>query len=288
MSVRSRNWCFTLNNYEQHDFLELRNLCEHIDARTNHPGGFRPVYVVAGREVGVGGTPHFQGLLVVANPVRLSTLRTLFRGRAHWEAVAPRSNAALADEYCRKEDRDPISAGPRPVAPANGGEHDYALAVITAREQRVDDCDPCLLIRHYGNLKAIARDALEIPAIMDGALEHQWISGPSGCGKTRRVFTEHAINDIYLKEPTTKWWDGYRGQPVVLIDDLHERDARGLVSFLKRWGDRYPFPAEVKGGMITIRPRLIVVTSQWDIDHSFAGLQEDIDAINRRFRSINM
>lgn len=47
---------------------------------------------------------------------------------------------------------------------------------------------------------------------------------------------------------SNKWWDGYRGETDVLIDDI-EKDSAYLGHFLKLWGDPYGFiQAEVKGG----------------------------------------
>jgi len=46
-----------------------------------------------------------------------------------------------------------------------------------------------------------------------------------------------------------KWWDGYSGQRVVLLEDFRHAD---LADYLKIWTDRYPFTAEIKGG--TVRP----------------------------------
>jgi len=67
-----------------------------------------------------------------------------------------------------------------------------------------------------------------------------------------------------------------------LLDDLG-KDRLVLATHLKVWADHYPFTAETKGGGTTIRPKRIIVTS----NYSPAELFEDkvtLEAIERRFK----
>lgn len=74
-----------------------------------------------------------------------------------------------------------------------------------------------------------------------------WIYGPPGCGKSNYVHSQHDAKDLY-KKTQTNWWDGYRNQPAVLLDEF---DDPQLLHQLKIWMDVYPFTAEVKGSMLT-------------------------------------
>lgn len=71
----------------------------------------------------------------------------------------------------------------------------------------------------------------------------------------------------------------------MLIDDW-DKDCKLPAVFLKAWGDRYEFRAETKGSSLTIRPKAIVVTSNWSIRDCFPERQ-DYEAIERRFRVIH-
>lgn len=111
-----------------------------------------------------------------------------------------------------------------------------------------------------------------------------WIFGRPGVGKSfdvRRYCKGKGLG-LYDK-PHNKWWDGYSGEEVVVLDDLHPDDKNWITKFLKTWTDAYVFKAETKGGMMAIRPKWIVVTSNFEI-HEFAERMQDIEALNRRFQ----
>lgn len=113
--------------------------------------------------------------------------------------------------------------------------------------------------------------------------------GKSGTGKTRRAYDEFGYDNIYCKPCDNKWWDGYKGQPVVLLDEFdpmtnHEYFS---INLMKRLLDRYPMEVEVKGGTLNFCSKIIIITSnkcpgKW-FEHYDA---EDVAAIRRRFKSI--
>jgi len=86
MSVRSRRWCFTINNWTPQHVDNLQLL------------GYK--YLVYGREVGELGTPHLQGYVTFANPRRLSTLR-ITAGGGHWEIAI--KDDPIPGDYCKKD-----------------------------------------------------------------------------------------------------------------------------------------------------------------------------------------
>lgn len=82
-----------------------------------------------------------------------------------------------------------------------------------------------------------------------------------------------------------KWWDSYIDQEEVLIDDVDYNQANWIGNFLKIWADHYPFIAEFKGGSRLIRPKKIIVTTQYSIENLFNDSELQA-ALNRRFRLI--
>lgn len=87
--------------------------------------------------------------------------------------------------------------------------------------------------------------------------------GDSGTGKSRRAWFEalQESDDVYIKNPNTKWWDGYRGQSHVIIDEF---TGRVDISYIQTWLDRYPALVEVKGSTVPLQATRVWITSNVD------------------------
>lgn len=82
--AKSRNWCFTLNNPND-EVLEIPNHCQ---------------LLIATREVGESGTPHWQGYIEFKHAVALSALRN-WNARGHYEIR--KGTQLQAIQYCIKD-----------------------------------------------------------------------------------------------------------------------------------------------------------------------------------------
>lgn len=105
----------------------------------------------------------------------------------------------------------------------------------------------------------------------------EWVYGPSGSGKT--TYARSQGDDVFIKSQN-KWWDGYNGQEVVVLDDL---DTDCLNHYLKIWGDKWACSGEVKGGTVQLRHKKIIVTSNYPIKHFTKDDHDLWVAIARRF-----
>lgn len=266
---RSRGWCFTINNPNDTDRQQVETL-----------KGLS-VYLIVGREVGSEGTAHLQGYCYFQNAKAASTLKRLL-SRAHLEAAkgSPEQNR----QYCSK-DGDYEEHGTCPASQKRKGELSEELWELSwklAKEGRIEEIHPSIRIRHLRTLEYVSnRYGRTPPENLDNVCG-LWYYGAPGTGKStaaRNISLDQYGTQPFDK-PQSKWWCGYTDQPVILIDDL---DTAVLGHYLKRWADKYPFPAEYKGGSMVIRPKLVIVTSNYTIDELFNADGQMRDALKRRF-----
>jgi len=261
---RSRKFVFTLNNYTDEHQRLLRE------------AGFR--YIIWGREVApTTETRHLQGYVYLRSASTMSTMRRKICG-AHIE-IARGSNKQCID-YCKK-DGDFEEHGEPPRDREDGGDDEkkrWAEAWEKAKEGDIESVPADIRIRCYSTLKRIRRDFEPSIKPMDHTAG-VWIHGEAGTGKTRAVFETYP--ECYPKA-INKWWCGYQGEEVVLIDDIDKSHATWIANFLKIWGDRYPFIGEEKGGSGKIRPKKVIITSQYSIEDIW-GDAETRAALVRRY-----
>lgn len=275
MSKQSRRWCFTLNNYAADQREPPKQLVE------------ASVWGLWAREVGESGTPHIQGYAFLHRKRTLQSVKLLISPRVHLEAS--RGTHAENRAYCTKGG-DFSEFGTFPESEEEAGKAagarlaaDWEDWRLKAKAGEFENIPAKALIPHYGNFKRFHADAREaatdLPA---GTIVGVWLHGPSGVGKSH-LARELFAGPIYLKDPHTKWWDNYRSEDIVLLEDVHPDHAGVLASNLKLWADRYSFQPEVKGGCAgRIRPRHVVATSQYTIAEVFRDFRTR-DAIQRRF-----
>lgn len=115
-------------------------------------------------------------------------------------------------------------------------------------------------------------------------LDNEWIYGLPGVGKTRGVLAKYS--SLYEKDKS-KYWNGYTNEEVVLIDDIEE-DDKFMLGILKKIAQNKAFKAEDKFGQLRdIRPKKIIVTSNWHMNHIW---EKELDrlALGRRFKVIHL
>lgn len=235
-------------------------------------------YVLFGRETApTTGQKHLQGYVQFKAPQRLTQVAKMLP--CHWEPA--KADDEKNFEYCTKDgdfvewgERTQINPGKREQA-----RWDEARAALVRGDLAAVDSQ--IFVCHYSNCKLIAKDYMITPDMLD-APTGVWYWGEAGAGKSFKAREDYP--EAYLKL-ANKWWDGYQLQEFVILDDFGlEHSCLG--HHLKIWADRYSFVAEVKGGAIAIRPKKIVITSQYSIDDIWSD-KETRDALKRRFKVVH-
>lgn len=258
--IRSRGWCFTLNNYTDDEIAIAKAIeCD---------------YIVFGREVGEEEkTPHLQGFIHWANARTGISCRKIFANRAHW--AKQMGSFAEASSYCKKGNQPKAEWEElRSQGPNYGRNKDvFEKGVDCEQGKRTDLEEAIKMIQEGAPMSAIAEYApstfvkcqkglvaLKAALIKDRDPNDPpivvWRWGLAGVGKTRGPLEAH--KSYYIKDGTS-WWDGYEQQEAIIIDDF---DGKWPYRDLLRVLDRNPYQGQFKGGYVKINSKYIYITCE--------------------------
>lgn len=270
---KSRSYCFTINNPTRGERDSLRDLGRNVGVR----------YIVCGSEVGGNAnTPHLQGYVYFTNPRTLSGVKRLSQfTRAHLEQA--RGSPRQASDYCKK-DGDYWEEG---ELPQGGSRTD-----LTEIKQEIAEGKSELYIadNHFSQW-VVYRRSFERYRQLLSATPRTWKSwtnvlvGTTGLGKTRFVYQQHQDDTIYVWGGD-RWFDGYCGQRIALLDDFRGELSIG---FMLRLLDRYPMQVPIKGGFVNWNPRRIYITSNHLPEFWYDDVDRvSMDALNRRINRLDI
>jgi hypothetical protein len=262
---RNRNFCFTFNNYPENHFIDT------IDCK----------YVAYSHEVApTTGTPHLQGWITFHSAKTIQAARKLLPG---CHVLVMHGSLAQNDTYCSKAD-SLTERGEKPISNDNKGRAEklrWQRAKELAKEGNLDEIDADIYVRCYSTLKSIAKDNMKKPPPAE--VKCFWIHGPTGTGKSHSV--ETTFPDCYKKPmDDLKWFDLYQDEDVIYLEDMdiYQKKWGGL---LKRLADKWPMMASIKGTMRYIRPKTVIVTSNYKIEDIWFD-EQTADPLLRRFKVV--
>lgn len=264
--ARHRNFVFTHNNYSD-TTLEDTLACR---------------YIIYGREVSKSGTPHLQGFVIFAGPKTLSSVIKNMPG-CHIE-VAITVTAAV--KYCKKDEAftergvPPVSKADRGEAGRKAEQGRWKRIRVACEAGQPEDIPEYIRFKFPKLIAYHRQNFLRKRKLDDTECNMEWYHGPTGTGKSRKAREDHP--DAFLK-PCNKWWDGYEDEETVIIEDF-DISHSVLAHHIKIWADRYPFPAEIKGGMFKIRPKRIIITSNYAPEDIWSDAPNTLGPVLRRFK----
>jgi len=271
MPPKNRNYVFTWNNYNAESIATLERLVTNLTLK----------YVAYSEETApTTGTKHLQGYATFHVPKTLAQVRLKLVG-CHVETML--GSLSQNESYCSKSG-ELIEHGEKPVSNDNKGRAEklrWQNARNLAKEGKLDDIDADIFIRCYSTLKRIKSDYAAKPQPCEPVCI--WIYGPTGTGKSHSV--ETTFPDCYKKcMDDLKWFDGYSGEDAVYLEDIDKYQVK-WGGILKRLADRWPMQASVKGAMVYIRPKYVLVTSNYRIDEIWSDPQT-VEPLQRRFTEV--
>lgn len=262
---RNRNFCFTFNNYPD------TTLVDQLDCK----------YIAYSKEVApTTGTPHLQGWVTFKNAKTHKQVCKLMPG-CHISVMI--GSLAENDIYCSKA-AELTERGEKPISNDNKGRAEqmrWQRAREFAKEGNLDAIDADIFIRHYSALKRISTDYVRKPKPVD--VRCYWVYGSTGTGKSHAVETTYP--DCYKKNmDDPKWFCGYQGEDVVYLEDIDKYQVK-WGGMLKRLCDKWPLLVNVKGSMVYIRPRVVIITSNYRIEEIWQD-SGTLEPLLRRFTEI--
>lgn len=294
--MQGTNWIFTINNPGEGDDWSQLGFADTV------------AYACWQLECGAEGTRHLQGWIVFKTRVRLSTVKSASQHlqRAHLEVQ--RGTNRQAKDYVTKDDTR--VAGPWEYLAANAsppsldapsgrrgvtqdsGSKRSAWGEILPRLEAGESPEDLLLAGAI-NSSGIMRLATDAWVAMESRKRDLRcdrarvvvITGPTGCGKSHWIYTNRDGIDggsAYSLPLTkdTKWWDGYQGEKICLLDDFYgEKNIEW--STLLRYLDKYPVRVEKKGSSAQLKVSTWFITSnarpdQWYTVHDCSPLYRRI------------
>lgn len=266
-----------LNNYSPQDVDLLRGICNR----------FVGCYLVFGYEVApTTGTPHLQGFVYFVNKKAFSSVLKILPKGCHFEEIEKSVTANI--RYCKKDGnfeefgKLPSELRRQSEAPRRSNPRVSREMLMNTSLSRLVD-DGVVSVYSVPTLRR-ARDilAMENEPYTHDDVRGVWYYGEPGVGKSYKARTENP--DAYIKAQN-KWFDGYAGQKVIILDDL---DSACLGHYLKIWADRYSCVGETKGSTVQLVHEKFIVTSNY---HPSDLWPEDVllqQAITRRFEIIRV
>lgn len=234
-------------------------------------------YYIYGREV----CPetkrkHLQGYIELTKSCRFKGLKKILGDdKAHIEKA--RGTDAQNIIYCHKE-QDFTEWG-KPGKQGARKDLDHVKEMITEGKAEIEIAE-----EHFGSWvryhKSFERFRTLLVKPRDTMTKCIVYWGDTGCGKSYKA-SEYQGSKYYLHLPEkgTIWWDGYKNEDVVILDDFAgEIPFRYLLRIL----DRYPLKVQAKGTMCEFTSPTVIITADKHPDEWYNITTSEWSQLERR------
>lgn len=300
VGIRSRHWAFTFFPDPETDDMWVDTDTYTCDDTFNMElESWAKGYVWQREAAPLTGNIHLQGHAIFKNLVGLSWLKERMNRRIHWKAKF-NNDVKPSIEYCRKKETRVDGPyhwgclGPNDYVEKMGKQGhrsdltNLAQLINDGKDlQYIYENETVNCIKYANNIKTLVqhKEISKNSGIRD--LDVELSIGKPGLGKTWDVYALNDPNDVFTKSAQDKWFDGYNGQSLLLLDDF---DDYWSLQAAKNIMDPYPCTVQTKGGTVAARWTKIVITSnfppeQWFTNHKIYNRTHRL-AIERRIGTI--
>lgn len=203
-------------------------------------------FMAWGREIcPKSGKPHDQCFVYFINPRStgkraLNDIGNMF-GPIHCFAAKMEGGFMHNEAYCSKDGKyQELGQKPRQGA---RDSLDEVKDMILKGEMTVDEVaveNPTFFHQYGRTLDRLESIALR-KKFRTEMTEGIWYTGPSGAGKSHAAFEGFSPETHYVKNLSEEWWDGYKGQETVILNEF-----RGQIPFSELLDLMDKWPKQVK------------------------------------------
>lgn len=268
---KSRNWCFTINNWTEEDLARCKSVGQAENVK----------YMIVGKERAKSGTMHLQGYVKFKSPRALAGIKKLLGDKTHLESQ--KGTDSQARNYCTKENDYWESCEFEANRPGRRNDLTRIKKLMLEGNKGLSEIVQEEEIQNFQSLRfAEGLAKYQKNTNLREDLEVTWIYGPTGTGKTYTAF-KWFEGDCWISAKNLRWWEGYHGQENILIDDFRKDFC--TYHELLRILDIYPYQVEFKGGSTPLKAKRIIITSCYHPIDVYET-RKDIEQLLRRITDI--
>lgn len=270
MTQRSRNFCYTLNNYTDDEYLMLKMI------------GYD--YHVLGKEVGESGTPHIQGYIHFKNARSWNAVKKMMK---RWHIDPCKGSPEQNINYCTK-DKNYEEIGTRPKQGKRTDLDEIKDDIMNGKKVEDIVIEQPMIYHQYGRTLNKIEDLRLRKNYRKEMTKGIWYWGETGVGKSHNAFMGYTPETHYVLPNDNGWWDAYTQQDTVIINDF-----RGEIPYnqLLNLVDKWPFTVKRRNREpMPFTSKLVIITSSLrpeDIYHN-RNDEDKIEQLLRRFDVIHV
>jgi len=276
MSRKARGYTIECNNYSKEYVEALDELCRGAK------------YGIYGFELApTTGTPHLHAHLYYENPRAINGIKKKLDKFQKSRIEYSKGDSLSNRNYCIK-DGDFYEYGKMPT---QGERTDLqSLRDKISNGTRVDEIvmENPIAFHTYGRTLERIETIVMRKKFRTEMTKGIWYYGATGVGKSHKAFEDYDPETTYIKNTNTKWWDGYKQQDTVILNDF-----RGEISYneLLNLVDKWPLNVPVRNREdIPFTSKKLIITSSLRPEEIFKNRNrsDSIEQFRRRFEILEM